>query len=83
MISEVLRGIVHGRTIELQEDAGIADGEEVEVSVRRVVPKSATRPGEGLLRTEGALADDPHWDRIADELQEARKSERRAQWEDV
>jgi hypothetical protein len=83
MTNKVLRGIVHGQTIELQGDSGIADGEEVEVVVRRVVAKSTREPGEGLLRTEGALVDDPHWDTIADELQEARKHERRPQWEDV
>jgi hypothetical protein len=36
-------------------------------------------PGEGFLRTEGALADDPEWDSIMEEIHQARKVERRPQ----
>ena len=76
-MTKVIQGRVHGRTIELTEDLGLAEGQEVEVSVRSLSASSARKPGEGLLRTEGALADDPHWDAIMAEVHRARKLERR------
>jgi hypothetical protein len=82
MTNKVLRGVVHGNVIELEGDAGIADGECVEVVIRRVVPE-CRQPGEGFLRTEGALADDPEWDSIMEEIQQSRRQERRPQWEDA
>ena len=72
-----LHGKAHGRTIELDEDLDVADGQEVEVQVR-TIPKSDRAPGEGLLRTEGALADDEEWDGIMAEIYQARKLERRS-----
>ena len=82
MSHKVLRGVFHGNVIELEDDAGISDGERVEVVVRRIVPQGR-QPGEGFLRTEGALADDSEWDAIMDEIQRSRKQERRPQWEDA
>ncbi len=47
-----IRGVVHGKTIELQEELGLPDGEAVSVIVRRKLP-----PGEGIRRSAGAWAD--------------------------
>jgi hypothetical protein len=47
-----VRGVVHGKTIELQEELGLPDGESVAVIVRRVLP-----PGEGIRRSAGSWAD--------------------------
>src|SRR5437667_137594 len=52
---KIIHGKVHGRTIEFAEELGLAEGQEVEVSVRTVSNGEARTPGEGLLRTEGAL----------------------------
>jgi hypothetical protein len=82
MSNKVLRGVVHGNVIELEEDAGILEGEHVEVIVRRVGPRDE-KPGEGFLRTEGALGDDSEWDTIMEEIQQSRKHERRPRWEDA
>ena len=49
--------------------------------VSPVIHRKQRPPGEGFLRTEGALADDPHWDSIMEEVQQARKIERRRQAE--
>jgi hypothetical protein len=73
---KTIHGKVHGRTIELDEDLGMADGQEVEVQVR-VVPRTGRKPGDGLLRTEGALADDPYWDAIMEEIYQERKKDTR------
>ena len=75
-MTRTIHGRVHGKTIELDEDLGVAEGQEVEVQVR-VLPKTARKPGEGLLRTEGALADDPYWDAIMEEIHRERKKDTR------
>ena len=77
-MTRTVHGIVHGKIIELCEDLGVADGQEVEVDIR-VIPKKGRNPGEGFLRTEGALADDTEWDGIMEEIYRARKLERRPQ----
>jgi hypothetical protein len=75
-MTKTIHGKIHGRTIELDEDLGVAEGQEVEVQVR-LISKIARTPGEGFLRTEGALADDTEWDSIMEEIHQARKLERR------
>jgi hypothetical protein len=58
----------------------VIDGQEVEVQIKLIPP---ARPwGEGILRTAGALADDPYWDTIMEEVHLSRKIERRPQMED-
>jgi hypothetical protein len=69
-----LHGRVHGRTIELDVDLGLADGQEVEVEIRIIQP--TRKWGDGILRTAGALADDTEWDAIMEEIRQARRSER-------
>ena len=81
-MTKTTHGKVHGRTIELDEDLAVAEGQEVEIQVR-VIPKIARTPGEGFLRTEGALADDPEWDSIMEEIHQARRLERRPQSPDL
>ena len=81
-MANALHGRVHGKTIEFDEDLGLAEGQEVEVEVK-AIPKAAVKTGEGFLRTEGALADDDEWDAIMDEIYEARKLERRSQAPDL
>ena len=54
-MTKTIHGTVHGKTIELDEDLGVAEGQEVEVQVKIVQPR---KWGEGILRTDGALADD-------------------------
>ncbi len=80
-MSSVIHGVVHGNTIRLTEPPGVPDGQEVEVVVRVVQPVRSW--GEGILRTAGALVDDPHWDGIMAEIQRERKLERRPHREDM
>ena len=76
-MTKTIHGKIHGKTIELDEDPGVAEGQEVEVQVRIVQP--ARKWGEGILRTAGALADDPEWDTIMEQISQDRKVERRPQ----
>lgn len=54
-----LKGVVHGKTIELAQDPGVPDGQEVTVTVQ--LPAQTTEklpPGEGLRRSAGGWSDD-------------------------
>jgi hypothetical protein len=79
-MTKIIHGKIHGRTIELAEDLGLAEGQDVEVQVKIVPP--ARKWGEGIRRTAGALADDPQWDAIMEEIYQQRKLERRPRPED-
>ena len=79
---KTLHGRVHGRTIQLDEDLDVNEGQEVLVQVK-VVLSSSREPGEGFLRTEGALADDTEWDAIMEEIHRTRKLERRPEIPDL
>ncbi|WP_165226817.1 hypothetical protein [Aquisphaera insulae] len=76
MTMRTIRGRVRGQTIELHESLGMVEGQEVELDVR-MVPRVSDHPGDGLLRTEGALRDDEEWDDIMEEIHRARKDDRR------
>jgi hypothetical protein len=76
-MDKVLHGVIHGKTIELNEPPGVADGQEVEVVVKFSIP---SRPwGEGIRKSAGAMAD--LWteddDRILDQLRLDRKRDPR------
>jgi hypothetical protein len=73
-MTKTVHGIVRGKTIELNEDLGVAEGEEVEVELRTLAKPSRT-PGEGFLHTEGALDGDIEWDAVMDEIYRARRSQ--------
>ncbi len=70
-MNKTIHGKVHGGAIELDEDLGVAEGQEVEIQVT-VISKVARTPGEGFLRTEGALADDTEWDSIMQQIHRER-----------
>lgn len=76
-MNKILHGIVHGQTIELNEPAGLADGQEVEVVVRFSMPG---RPwGDGIRNSAGGWADHPEMDAIMEQIQQERKLDRRSQ----
>jgi len=72
-----LHGKVHGKTIELVEDPGVADGQEVELQMN-VVP-AAKKWGDGIRRSAGGWVDYPEMDVIMAKIHEQRKLERRPQ----
>lgn len=81
-MTKTLHGRVHGRTIQLNEDPGVAEGQEVEIQVIIVV-RRPEKSGDGFRRTEGALADDKEWDGIMEEIYNARKLDRQPEIPDL
>jgi hypothetical protein len=79
-MTKTLHGKVHGKSIELDEDLGVADGQEVEVQVKILQP--GKKWGEGIVRSAGGWADYPELDAIMAKIHEERKLERRLQMED-
>ena len=76
-MTRIIHGTVHGKTIEIDEDLGVADGQQVEIILKTVPAK---RPwGEGLRRCAGALANE--WteedDRILTEIHQSRRQDSR------
>jgi hypothetical protein len=78
-MTKMLHGKVHGKTIELDEDLGMAEGQEVEVQLRVLQQASQNLWGQGLRRCAGALANE--WteedDRILEEIHQDRKRDSR------
>ena len=67
-MTKTMHGVIHGPMIELDQDPGVAEGEQVEITIKSI--PSQKKWGEGLRRCAGALADE--WtaedDRILDEI---------------
>ncbi len=70
-MSKTAHGRIHGRTIELDEDLGIADGEEVTVIVQPAKPQRAW--GEGIRRSAGIAANEPEFDEIFEQIAQERQ----------
>ncbi|MEI6326314.1 MAG: hypothetical protein WCO91_12745 [Gemmataceae bacterium] len=73
---KTIHGKVHGKTIELDEDLCVPEGQDVIVQVKWIAQTNRI-PGEGFQSTEGSLANDEEWDEIMEEIHQARKKERR------
>ena len=54
-----LKGIIHGKIIELEQEPGLPDGQSVTVLLQPVDEQTPRLPpGEGIQRSAGAWADD-------------------------
>jgi hypothetical protein len=78
-MTKTLHGKVHGKTIELDEDPGVAEGQEVEVQMKVVSPPQ--KWGDGIRRSAGGWANYPEMDAIMEKIQQERKLERGSPWE--
>ena len=75
-MTKTVHGVVHGRTIELDEDLGVSEGQEVEVQVKLVIKKGTW--GEGIRRSAGGWNNHPEMGAIMEKIQQDRKLERRS-----
>jgi len=77
-MNKTTNGTIHGRTIELAEDLGLKEGQEVRVRVTSL-PPAAGPATEGFRRSAGVLA--KKWteedDRILEEIHQDRKHDSR------
>jgi hypothetical protein len=57
----ILKGVIRGKTIELEEEPGLPDGQEVRVTVEPVSPPGTAveDPLDALKRAAGGWSDDP------------------------
>jgi hypothetical protein len=58
MSSIVLKGVIHGKTIELEQEPGLPEGQAVSVQLQPIPTREKLPPGEGLRRSFGAWAED-------------------------
>jgi hypothetical protein len=73
----VLKGVVHGKTIELEDESGLPDGQQVSVIVQPTTPVVTLAPGEGIRQSAGAWADaGEELDAWLEELQRSRQQDR-------
>jgi len=57
--SKTFNGIVHGKIIELEKEPGFPDGQKVSIIMQPTeIGDRHLPPGEGILRSAGAWADD-------------------------
>jgi hypothetical protein len=54
-----LTGIVQGRTIQLDNEPGLPDGQHVTIVIQPAREADPLPPGEGLRRAAGSWDDDP------------------------
>ena len=76
----LLKGVIHGKTIELEAAPGLPDGQQVTVTIEPSGPGSQLPPGEGIRRSAGAFADDPEG---LDEYLDWNRQQRRASRGDI
>lgn len=73
-MSHTVPGVIHGKTIELAADPGLADGQGVEITIRPSTPPDART--EAILKTAGSMAGDPEFDAVMGEIERRRRSAR-------
>jgi hypothetical protein len=78
---KTLHGKAHGKTIELDEDLGLSEGQEVEVQVKPM--QQVRKWGDGILRSAGGWANHPELDAIMEQVYQGRNLERRPQMGDT
>jgi hypothetical protein len=73
----VFKGVVHRKTIELDHEAGLPDGQLVMVTLQPANEGQKLPPGEGLRRSAGAWAEDAEkLDKYLDWIRQQRKQVR-------
>jgi hypothetical protein len=74
-MTKIVHGIVRGKTIELEQEVGIPDGQKVQVAVQILPGAPGGQPwGEGLRRSAGALAGIPGLDSDMEMILRERKT---------
>ena len=75
-MSKIVHGIVHGRTIELDQEVGVPDGQKVEVAIQIIGSGPDTEPWEKASPMAGAMAGIPGLDEDMKQILGERKTAR-------
>ena len=71
-MTKIMHGIVHGKTIELEQEPGLPDGQQVTVALQPLLPQ-----GEGIRQSAGAWTDAGNeFDSWQEEMQRSRQQDR-------
>jgi hypothetical protein len=70
-MTKTLHGIVRGKSIEFQEDLGVAEGHPVEV--QRTVIQHTKKWGQGIRRSAGGWAAYPEMDAVMEQIHQERR----------
>lgn len=71
-MTRTAHGRINGKTIELDDDLGVPNGQEVEVVVRII--DSTKQWGDGIRRSAGAAADVDDFDDVFAQIERERKA---------
>ena len=70
-MEKTVQGVIHGKTIELAEEIGLADGQRVEVMV---TAKVASSWGDGIRRSAGVASTEVGFDEAFALIEQERKN---------
>ncbi|HEY2250608.1 MAG TPA: hypothetical protein VGH74_06090 [Planctomycetaceae bacterium] len=70
-MARALHGVIHGKTIEFEDDPGIGDDRQVVVHLETTPP--SRKWGDGIRNSAGSLADIPSLDEEMDAILHARQ----------
>lgn len=73
-MSEAIEGVIHGKTIDLTTDPGLADGQAVRVIVKPLSTPEQRR--DAILRTAGSMANDADFEAAMAQVERDRRSAR-------
>jgi hypothetical protein len=74
-----VKGVVRGKTIELERAPGLPDGQQVTLTVQATEGDAAPGAGDGIRRSAGAWADDVAG--LDEYLEWSRQQRNQPQWE--
>lgn len=67
-------GTIHGRTIQIADDLGLPDGEQVVLTIAQVESNMQPAWGEGIKRCAGAAANIPEFDAAFEQVSRDRQA---------
>lgn len=76
-MNKTLHGTIHGKTIQLDEDPGMVEGQVVEIQMKVISPTQTW--GDGIRNSAGGWADYPELDEVLKKIHQERKLERPSQ----
>lgn len=77
-MNKTLHGTIHGKTIRLDEDPGMVEGQVVEIQMKVISPPAQSW-GDGIRNSAGGWVDYPELDEVFKTIHQERTLERPSQ----